>query len=89
MQHDVTSSSTTLPLDWLAGERIVIASSDFDGRHAEERTIVSVSNSNKNPIIVFDEPLEYDHMATITEIHEYLDLETRTAVAVLSRNVKI
>ena len=90
LMHDATAtSSTASALDWLAGEQIVVASSDFDGRHAEVRTIVSVSNSAKDPILVLDKPLSYTHEATISEIDEFFELETRSAVAVLSRNIKI
>lgn len=67
----------------------MVASSDFEGRHAEVRTIVSVSNSAKDPILVLDKSLSYTHEASISEIDEFFELETRSAVAVLSRNIKI
>ena len=66
----------------------MITSSDFDGKHAEKRTIVSVSNASINPILVLDEPLEFAHSAEITEIEDF-EIEARTSVAVLHRNIKI
>jgi len=50
-------------LDWQAGEKIVIASTDFESRHAEQRTIVSITNIDTNPVITLDTPLEYKHYA--------------------------
>jgi len=41
--NDITGG---VPLDWQVGEEIVIASTDFNGRNAEQRTIASISNSN-------------------------------------------
>ena len=44
-------------LDWREGDEIVIASTDFDGRHAETRTITFVDGLQ----IGLDEPLQYKH----------------------------
>jgi len=47
-------------VDWVAGEEISIASSDYESRHAEKRTIVSVDNSNPDkPVLTLDAPLEW------------------------------
>lgn len=51
--------------DWKVGDEIVIASTDFSGRHAEKRTIKTVSSSRSNPVITFEEPLEYKHYAGV------------------------
>ena len=67
----------------------MVASSDFEGRHAEVRTILRVANPAKDPTLVLDKPLEFTHEATVSEIDEFFELETRTAVAILSRNIKI
>lgn len=77
------------PLDWVAGEKIVIASTDYVGRHAEQRTIVSITNIDTNPVITLDEPLEYKHFGGI----EYFGsdpndfIEMRAEVGLLSRNI--
>jgi len=47
-------------VDWKAGELIGIATTDFNSRHAEKRTIVSIDNSVKDkPVITLDKPLTY------------------------------
>ena len=44
-------------LDWQVGEKIVIASTDYIGRHAEQRTIIAISDTSTNPVITLDEKL--------------------------------
>lgn len=39
---------TSSTFDWAIGEQIVIASTDFDGKHAEQRAITSVSTNLSN-----------------------------------------
>ena len=47
-------------LDWQVGEKIAIASTDYDGTHSEIRTITDVTNRDTKPVIWFDEqPLDY------------------------------
>lgn len=47
----IDAGATTLtvmePVDWVAGERIVVSSTTFDIYEAEERTIASVSADNQ------------------------------------------
>jgi hypothetical protein len=51
-------------VDWKAGEVIAVASTDFNGRHAEKRTITKVDNTNpEKPILTVDTPFEYKHFA--------------------------
>lgn len=60
------SSTLTLreEVDWVAGERISIAPTDFEVDHAEERLIKSIDKTNpSNPIITLDKPLDYKHYA--------------------------
>ena len=59
--NDVTGT----PLDWKVGEEIVIASTDYSGRNAEQRKITSITNTGTNPVITFDEPLFFKHYAGI------------------------
>ena len=59
--NDVTGD----PLDWQVGEEIVIASTDFSGRNAEQRTIESITNVDSNPVITFTEPLIHKHYAGV------------------------
>jgi hypothetical protein len=74
-------------VDWKAGELIAVASTDYVGRHAEKRTIVSIDNSNpEKPVITMDKKFDYKHFAaTQTFGNETIDM--RAEVGLLSRNV--
>lgn len=74
-------------LDWQVGEDIVIASSDFSGRNAEQRTIASITDTNTNPVITFTEPLLYQHYAGV-QTYGSDSIEMRAEVGLLTRNVK-
>ena len=74
-------------LDWQVGEDIVIASTDFVGRHAEQRTITGVTNRDTIPVITFAEALEYKHYAGEEDFGNH-KLVMRAEVGLLSRNVK-
>ena len=47
---------------WRKGDEIVLASTDFDPRQAEKRTVAAVSGNT----ITLDRPLEYMHFGEIT-----------------------
>ena len=66
--------------DWKAGQEIVLASTDFDPRQAERRTIAAV----KGNTITLDKPLEYMHFGKIT-----FEVDERGEVALLTRNIKL
>ena len=74
-------------LDWQEGEEIVIASTDFEGRHAEQRTITGVTNRDSKPVITFANALNYKHYAGV-ETYGDDTLEMRAEVGLLTRNVK-
>jgi cell migration-inducing and hyaluronan-binding protein len=63
---------------WRAGDEIVLASTDFDPRQAERRTIASI----KGNTITLDRKLEYMHFGKIT-----FDVDERGEVAMLTRNI--
>jgi hypothetical protein len=65
---------------WRAGDEIVLASTDFDPRQAERRTIASI----KGNTITLDKKLDYMHFGKIT-----FDVDERGEVGLLSRNVRI
>ncbi len=75
-----TSIEVLSAADWKAGEEIVLASTDFDPRQAERRTISAV----KGNTITLDKPLEYMHFGKIT-----FDVDERGEVGLLTRNIKI
>ncbi|HEY2857871.1 MAG TPA: G8 domain-containing protein, partial [Terracidiphilus sp.] len=66
--------------DWRAGEEIVLASTDFDPRQAERRTISAVSGNT----ITLDKKLDYMHFGKIT-----FDVDERGEVGLLTRNIKL
>ena len=65
---------------WRAGDEIVLASTDFNPRQAERRTLTAVNGNT----LSFAEPLEYMHFGEIT-----YGVDERGEVAMISRNIKI
>jgi hypothetical protein len=65
---------------WRAGDEIVLASTDFNPRQAERRTITRVNGNT----ISFAAPLEYMHYGEIT-----FGVDERGEVALLTRNIKV
>ncbi|HEX7011939.1 MAG TPA: G8 domain-containing protein [Steroidobacteraceae bacterium] len=66
--------------EWQAGDVIVLASTDFNPRQAEIRTIASISGNS----ITLDRPLEYMHFGEIT-----FGVDERGEVGLLTRNIKV
>jgi hypothetical protein len=65
---------------WMAGDEIVLASTDFNPRQAERRTIAAISGNT----ITLDAPLEYMHFGRITH-----GVDERGEVGLLTRNIKV
>src|ERR1700721_2197971 len=65
---------------WRVGDEIVLASTDFDPRQAERRTISAVSGNT----ITLDKKLDHMHFAKTT-----FDVEERGEVGLLTRNIKL
>src|SRR5262245_60611030 len=65
---------------WRVGDEIVLASTDFDPRQAERRTIASIRGN----AITLDKKLEYMHFGKIT-----FDVDERGEVGLLTRNIRI
>jgi cell migration-inducing and hyaluronan-binding protein len=65
---------------WRVGDEIILASTDFDPRQAERRTITAISGNS----LTLDKPLNYMHFGQIT-----FDVDERGEVGLLSRNIKI
>src|SRR6201996_2138802 len=65
---------------WKVGDEIVLASTDFDPRQAERRTIAAISGNN----ITLDKKLDYMHFGKIT-----FNVDERGEVAMLTRNIKL
>src|SRR5271156_6048128 len=75
-----TSIEVLNAADWRAGEEIVLASTDYDPRQAERRTISAVRGNT----ITLDKKLDYMHFGKIT-----FDVDERGEVGLLTRNIKI
>ena len=65
---------------WRKGDVIVLASTDYNPRQAEERTVTAISGNT----ITFDQPLKYMHFGQITD-----GVDERGEVGMLTRNIKI
>src|SRR5215510_1452914 len=65
---------------WRVGDEIVLASTDFNPRQAERRTISAISGNT----ITLDKKLEYMHFGKIT-----FDVDERGEVSMLTRNIKL
>jgi cell migration-inducing and hyaluronan-binding protein len=65
---------------WRAGDEIVLASTDYDPRQAERRTIASI----KGNTITLDKKLDYMHFGKIT-----FDVDERGEVGLLTRNIRL
>ena len=75
-----TSIEVLNAAQWKAGDEIVLASTDFDPRQAERRTIAAISGNS----ITLDKPLEYMHFGEIT-----FEVDERGEVGMLTRNIKV
>src|SRR6187549_546628 len=65
---------------WRVGDEIVLASTDFDPRQAERRTISAIRGNT----ITLDNKLEYMHFGKIT-----FDVDERGEVGMITRNIKL
>jgi cell migration-inducing and hyaluronan-binding protein len=78
------AGSTTIEVldasQWQAGDEIVLASTDYNPRQAERRTIAAIDGNS----ITLNEPLEYMHFGQIT-----FDVDERGEVGLLTRNIKV
>src|SRR5215213_5015958 len=65
---------------WRIGDEIVLASTDFDPRQAERRTIAAIRGNT----ITLDKKLDYMHFGKIT-----FNVDERGEVGLLTRNIKL
>ena len=66
--------------EWKPGDEIVLASTDYNPRQAERRTITAVNGNT----LSFAEPLAYMHFGKIT-----FGVDERGEVGMLTRNIKV
>src|SRR6187455_660351 len=79
-ERGATSIQVLDASEWRVGDEIVLASTDFDPRQAERRTITAASGNT----LSFAQPLEYMHYGEIT-----FGVDERGEVAMLTRNIKV
>ena len=78
------AGSTTIDVlnaaEWKVGDEIVLASTDFDPRQAERRTITALRGN----AVTLDRKLDYMHFGKVT-----FEVDQRGEVGLLTRNIKI
>src|SRR6187455_1006663 len=75
-----TSIQVLSAAGWKVGDEIVLASTDFDPRQSERRTISAISGNT----VTLDKKLDYMHFGKVT-----FDVDERGEVGLLTRNVKV
>src|SRR5262245_31824911 len=75
-----TSIQVLNAASWRVGDEIVLASTDFDPRQAERRTISAIRGNT----ITLDKKLNYMHFGKIT-----FDVDERGEVGLLTRNIRL
>jgi len=65
---------------WRKGDEIVLASTDFNPRQAERRTVAAIDGNT----LTLDRPLEYMHFGEVT-----FGVDERGEVGLLTRNIRI
>ena len=75
-----TSIEVLNAAQWKAGDEIVLASTDYDPRQTERRTIAAISSNT----ITLDKKLDYMHFGKIT-----FGVDERGEVGLLTRNIKV
>ena len=75
-----TSIEVLNAAQWKAGDEIVLASTDYDPRQTERRTIAAISGNT----ITLDKKLDYMHFGKIT-----FGVDERGEVGLLTRNIKV
>src|SRR4029078_12177215 len=84
LSQTATAGSTSIQVlnaaGWKVGDEIVLASTDFNPRQAERRTIAAINGNT----ITIDKKLDYMHFGKIT-----FDVDERGEVGLLTRNIKL
>ena len=75
-----TSIQVLNAAEWRVGDEIVLASTDYDPRQAERRTIAAISGNT----ITLNQKLDYMHFGKVT-----FGVDQRGEVGLLTRNIKV
>lgn len=71
-------------VDWRAGDRIVLASTDFDANHAETVALTAVAGAT----LSLDRALTWRHWGTVQEVEGHT-VDERAEVGLLTRNIVV
>ena len=76
-------------VDWEAGDRLMITSTDYDQDHAEFVTIDTIENSNGKSTITLETPFEHRHYAGAEQYDVAGNdiLTMRAEVCLMTRNI--
>jgi cell migration-inducing and hyaluronan-binding protein len=90
LDRTVAAGSTQVRFDrdsgWQSGDRIVIASTDYDGRQAEVRTLVATSGRNAT----LDQPLAWQHYGDFVATNvDGVGVDERAEIGLLSRPIVV
>ena len=72
------------PVTWRAGDRVVIASTDFDPAEAEEAVVAQASGSG----VTLDRALRNEHWGTVQQVAGR-SVDERAEVGLLTRNITV
>ena len=95
---DARSITLDRIVDWETGDQIVVTTTDFLPGHSEQRQIASISTSGGKSVIDLNGSLSYPHNGKAYDLTRYKlsaqgitkkSVETRAAVALLTRNIRI
>ncbi|MBI5433627.1 MAG: G8 domain-containing protein, partial [Planctomycetes bacterium] len=88
-QHAAPGSSQLVlerPSGWRAGDRVVVASSDFDAHQAEARTVTVASGA----VLLLDQPLVHQHFGEhVGRNVDGIGVDERTEVGLLTRSIVV
>lgn len=84
-------------VDWQVGDEIVVTTTDYLPGHSEQVTISAISTSGTSTVITLQQPLQYPHNGDLLDLStlpsgigpDSKQAETRAAVALLSRSIRI
>ncbi len=79
-----TSITLTAAAGWRVGDRLVLASTDFDMSQAEEVTVTAVDGAR----VDITPPLRFEHFGSVQSFGD-ATIDTRGEVALLARNVTV
>jgi cell migration-inducing and hyaluronan-binding protein len=84
LSKGATTMTLSSPVKWRAGDRIVIASTDFDMNQAEEVTVSSAGGTT----LTFAPALKYAHFGEV-QTFDGKSVDSRAEVALVNRNITV